>query len=110
MILFGLKTCDTCRKASKEIEAAGIGVTFRDVRADPLDDAMLNRFLAAFGGDLINTRSTTWRSLTDDQRNRPPVDLLRDHPALMKRPVIVDGDTLTIGWNAETRKRVLGET
>lgn len=99
MKLYGLKTCDTCRKALKALQAAGKEVTLIDIRAEPLDDAARARFLSAFGEDLVNRRSTTWRGLSAEERTRPAQDLLADHPALMKRPVIEeDTGGLHLGW------------
>ena len=106
--LYGLKTCDTCRKALKALEAAGLDVTFQDVRAEPIDEATLGRFLAAFGDALVNTRSTTWRGLSEAERGRDPAALLAEHPALMKRPVIVGPGGLTLGWNDSARDAHLG--
>ena len=108
MKLYGLKTCDTCRKALKALAQAGKPATFVDVRADGLSDAELDAFLAAFGTDLINTRSTTWRGLDADARARAPRDLLRAHPALMKRPVIVAGADRYLGWGKDVQAALLG--
>lgn len=108
MKLFGLTTCDTCRKARKALEAAGHTVTFRDVRDDPLDAEILADLLTRFGDALINTRSTTWRGLGETERARPPLDLLADHPTLMKRPVIVNDDKVTLGWAAAQQAEHLG--
>lgn len=99
MILYGLKTCDTCRKAAKALEAAGHAVTFRDVRAEPLSAAEIATFLAAFGDRLVNRSSTTWRGLDEAGRARPAAELLAAHPALMKRPVLVEGEKITLGWD-----------
>lgn len=107
MQLFGLKSCDTCRVALRELRAKGHEVTFRDVRADPLDAATLERFLDAFGADLVNRRSTTWRGLSDDERALDPMTLLARHPALMKRPVLEDGGRLFLGWNDAVRAALL---
>ena len=98
MKLFGLKNCDTCRKAAK---ALGIEVT--DIRAEPLAKSDLERFQAAFGDDLLNTRSTTWRGLSEAERSGSIIDLLQAHPALMKRPVIEDGGKLYLGWKADVQ-------
>ncbi|MFW2542198.1 ArsC/Spx/MgsR family protein [Primorskyibacter sp. 2E107] len=95
MILYGLKTCDTCRKARKALQ----DVQFMDVRDDGVPSDVLDAALAQFGEKLLNTRSTTWRGLSEDERARAPAALLRDHPALMKRPLIVDGDTMVLGWD-----------
>ena len=96
MKLYGIKTCDTCRKALKALPDA----QFIDVRATPLDRAELQRFLDAFGADLVNTRSTTWRGMSEAERAADPLDQLTAHPTLMKRPVI-DNGTLYLGWNKD---------
>lgn len=100
--IYGLKSCDTCRKARRDAQDAGIPATFIDIRESPLDPATLDRFLAAFGDDLVNKRSTTWRALSEADRAKAPRDLLENHPALMKRPV-VEGTALTLGWTSEAR-------
>ena len=99
MILYGLKTCDTCRKAMKALP----GAEFRDVRADGVPDAVLEEAGARFGAALLNTRSTTWRGLSEAERARPPLDLIRAHPALMKRPLIVDGEAMHLGWTKDVQ-------
>lgn len=99
MRLYGLKNCDTCRKALKHLENA----EFVDVRDPGVPRDLLMTALQQFGEKVINTRSTTWRGLTEDQRAAPPLDLLTAHPALMKRPLIVDGDTLYLGWSKDVQ-------
>lgn len=100
MQIFGLKSCDTCRAARRALPDA----TFADLREDPLPDAVLDAALAAFGEALVNRSSTTWRGLDDDARARPARDLLRAHPALMKRPLILGEDgALHLGWTAQVR-------
>ncbi|KEO51475.1 arsenate reductase family protein [Thioclava pacifica] len=98
MIVFGISTCDTVRKARKALEAAGRDVEFRDVRAEPLTAEEIAEFETAFGDKIVNRASTTWRGLSDEERAAPIADLLSGHPALMKRPVIREGDKLTLGW------------
>jgi arsenate reductase-like glutaredoxin family protein len=107
MILYGIPTCDTCRKAMKEIAAAGRPVTFRDVRAEPLGPAEIDRVLAAFGEGLVNRASTTWRGLDEAARAAGPAALLAAHPTLMKRPVIDADGALMLGWTDAVRARVL---
>lgn len=98
MKIYGLKNCDACRAAVK-----ATGAELIDVRAAPLSEATLQRFLDAFGEALVNRRSTTWRGLSDDARAGAPIELLAAHPTLMKRPVIEDGQQLLLGWTAATR-------
>jgi len=108
MHLYGLKNCDTCRKAAKALEAAGKTVIFVDVRATPLAPEHLAQFLAAFGDDLINRRSTTWRGLDDAAREGDPLALLATNPALMKRPVIDAEGALYLGWGKDVQAALLG--
>lgn len=108
MHLYGLKNCDTCRKAAKALEAAGKAVIFVDVRATPLSPEQVSQFLAAFGDDLINRRSTTWRGLEDGARADDPLALLAAHPALMKRPVIDAEGALYLGWGKDVQAALLG--
>jgi arsenate reductase (glutaredoxin) len=105
MILYGLSTCDTCKKAQKALVAAGHDVTFRDVRANPLSEAEIAEFITEFGSRIINTQSTTWRGLSDWMKASEADQQLREHPALMKRPVIRHGDSLTLGWDADIAAR-----
>ena len=97
MKLYGLKNCDTCRKAAK---ALGID----DIRENPLDQNSLKRFESAFGDALLNTRSTTWRGLSESERSGDPLALIAVHPALMKRPVIDADGTLYLGWKKDVQE------
>ncbi|MEO1040547.1 MAG: ArsC/Spx/MgsR family protein [Pseudomonadota bacterium] len=103
LTVYGLKICDTCRKALKALEAAGRSVRFVDVRADGgVSRDQIEVWLAAVGAAaLVNTRSTTWRGLDEAARARAETDaagLLHEHPALIKRPVIETGAAVHVGW------------
>ncbi len=102
MRIYGLKNCDSCRKAQKAFPDADLS----DVRDQPLPSDLMARALDQFGGALINTRSTTWRGLEQAERGKDPVALLSAHPALMKRPLIAVGSALFLGWNSEIEAEV----
>ena len=114
MELYGLKNCDTCRKALKEIAAAGREVTFVDVRADGVAPEVLAGWLESHGTDvMVNRRSTTWRGLDQDVRDKcettdGAAKVLAETPSLMKRPVIVDGANVHVGWTPAVKADVLG--
>lgn len=76
-----------------------------DVRVDGVPRDVLETAYAQFGGALINTKSTTWRGLSDTERAEAPLELLSAHPTLMKRPLIVAGGTLTLGWTDEVQAK-----
>ena len=103
MIVYGIPTCDTVRKARKALEAAGKAPEFHDVRETPLPPAQIARFVAAFGDKLLHKSSTAWRGLSDAERTQPTTALIAAHPTLMKRPVIEEGDRLTLGWKADAQ-------
>ncbi|MEM7179253.1 MAG: ArsC/Spx/MgsR family protein [Pseudomonadota bacterium] len=113
LTFYGLKTCDTCRKAQKALAAAGHELSVVDVRADGVPRAVLSGWLKLLGpGPLVNTRSTTWRGLTEAERAGAQTlagveALLCAHPTLIKRPVIVAGDQVHIGWTAAVQKALL---
>lgn len=102
--LYGLKNCDTCRKAKKALEAAGKHVEFIDIRADAVTDRDILFWSDEAGWEvLLNTRSTTWRGLTVRQKADMDEDkalkLMNKHRALIKRPVIVWGKEVFVSWS-----------
>ena len=107
MRFFGLKTCDTCRKAQKSIIATNQPLTVIDVRADGVADADLDQIIAQFGDAAINRASTTWRGLSDTEKASDPKALLAENPTLMKRPVVEKDGVWTIGWKPDVAAQVL---
>lgn len=99
MQIYGLKSCDTCRAARKALPQA----SFVDVRDSGVPDNLLSRALDELGTALVNKKSTTWRGLDEAARDTPPLTLLKAHPTLMKRPLIVWNDRLYLGWTKETQ-------
>lgn len=99
MIIYGLKNCDTCRKAAKTLPDA----TLQDVRDAPVPGDTLSAALAQFGDALLNTRSTTWRNLPENERGDAPLDLIGRYPALMKRPLIDADGALYLGWGKDVQ-------
>lgn len=103
LTVYHLKTCDTCRKAIKALKAAGHDLALIDVRAGGLSRNDIASLTEKAGWQtLLNTRSTTWRSLTEadkDGLDAPKaIALMAAHPTLIKRPVIVNGEAITVGW------------
>ena len=109
--LYGIKNCDTVKKARKWLEENSIEHTFHDVRADGLDEKKLDHWLQTAGWEtVLNKRGTTWRKLdadTQQQVNEHNVsELLLEHPAMIKRPVLdVDGN-ITIGFKADNYQEI----
>nr|WP_040610227.1 ArsC/Spx/MgsR family protein [Oceaniovalibus guishaninsula] len=107
MTIYGLPTCDTCKKARRALQDAGYDVGFRDVRADPLSDAEWAPLLAEFGDRLVNRQSTTYRGFSDWMKASEADAQLREHPAVMKRPVIARDGRLWLGWDEDVQRDLL---
>ncbi|WP_414500922.1 Spx/MgsR family RNA polymerase-binding regulatory protein [Zymobacter sp. IVIA_12111.31 C1] len=106
--LYGLKQCDSCRKARRLLDELGVTYRFIDLRADAtdaeglLDSALLAHFMATVPWEtLLNRRSTTWRQLDAADREALDADkaraLLRQHPTLLKRPLLVTDSDVIVG-------------
>jgi Spx/MgsR family transcriptional regulator len=105
--LYGIKNCDTVKKARAWLEGNGREYRFHDFRKDGLDKALLERFEAALGWEtLLNRRGTTWRKLDEAKRENLDRDkalqLMLDHPSVIKRPVLEMADKTLIGFTPET--------
>ena len=104
LTIYALKTCDSCKKAITALRAGGHEVTVVDVRADGVAEDLLARWLAIHGADImINRKSTTWRNFDEATKAGDPLALLQTHLTLMKRPVIVDGDNVYVGWGKDVQ-------
>jgi arsenate reductase len=104
--IYGIKNCDTVKKARKWLEANGSDYTFVDVREDGVDKAEVKRWLDVAGVDVVvNKRSTTWKQLSDTQKEglneTTALDLLLANPTLVKRPVLTIDDSVFVGFKAD---------
>lgn len=109
--VYGLKNCDTCRKATRWLEAEGIAHDFRDFRKDGLDEADVRQWLATVGpATLINRQGTTWKKLDETEKLVSDDDsltaLVMEYPAILKRPVFVTGDAVIVGFKDEQRAQL----
>lgn len=114
--MYGIKNCDTIKKARRYLEAAGIACQFHDYRADGIDAALLAPFVAQLGYQaLLNTRGTTWRKLPEAERDAitdagSASALMLQHPALIKRPLLRAADgTLLAGFSEASYQTFIQE-
>jgi len=115
-VMFGIKNCDTIKKARRFLTAAGIDYHFHDYRADGLSEALLQEFIDALGYEaLLNTRGTTWRKLPEAEREAvtdasSARTLMLAHPAMIKRPLLRAPDgTLLAGFSEATYQNAIQE-
>jgi len=103
IIIFGIKNCDTVKKARKALDAEGVAHRFHDFRTDGIDQAAIQGWLDELGLErVLNKRGTTWRNLDEATKDAVTADnaaaLMAEHPTLIKRPVIDLGDRRLIGF------------
>ena len=98
MLIYGLKNCDKCRAARKVL----LSSVFVDLRETPFARTEISTLVKNYGEDIVNKKSTTWRSLTETDRQLTTTDLLEAYPTLFKRPIIEDGEgNYTFGWTKD---------
>ena len=101
--LFGIKNCDTVKKARRWLDSEGISYQFHDFRIDGITTEQVTEWLNNVGPEtLINKRSTTWKNLPDDDKQNVTIDqalsLIIEHPTLIKRPLLQDNNTIHLGF------------
>jgi len=102
--LYGLKNCDSCKKALKALKSSGQSVEFIDLRVTPVAVEQLQKWLDEHGDAvLVNRKSTSWRGLDDQARQQPVLVLLMTNPTLIKRPLVESGDNSFVGWTIEVQ-------
>lgn len=111
MTLYGIKNCDTVRKARKWIENHQLPVNFHDFRDDGLRQEDLELWCNTLGWETVfNKRSTSFRALSDadktDINQIKAIKLMLAQPTLIKRPVLVAGEHVLVGFNEADYKRV----
>ena len=110
--LYGIKNCDTVKKARKWLEDNHIDYQFHDFRDNGLDTALLEHFDSALGYDkMLNRRSTSWRQLSEEQKKSPnkqkAFQLMLATPTLIKRPILDTGEKIILGFASDNYKKEL---
>ncbi len=111
-VLYGIKSCDSCRKALKWLGEQGVDARLHDFRAHGLEISMLERWCDTVGWEsIMNKRSLTWRRIPEADRldldRNKAIALMLEHPTLVKRPVLEHGAHMHIGFTPEGYKRLL---
>ena len=104
--LYGIKNCDTMKKARAWLDARGVAYDFHDYKSEGVDRAQLERWIGTVGWQtLLNRAGTTFRKLPDARKatldERQAVALMLEQPSLIKRPVLTLGDALLVGFSPE---------
>ncbi|MDP6163024.1 MAG: Spx/MgsR family RNA polymerase-binding regulatory protein [Candidatus Thioglobus sp.] len=98
--IYGIKNCDTVKKALKFLINHSISYEFIDYREKPISQKQYEGFKKAVGIEvLVNRRSTTYRSLSENEKQSIDFELISKYPTLIKRPVLIKDEKVVVGFN-----------
>ena len=104
--IYGIRTCDTMKKAFAWLDGHGVDYVFHDYRASGIDRASVERWCAQAGWQkVLNKASTTFRALPESSRadldEAAAIGLMLDEPTMIKRPVLDTGAAIEVGFKPE---------
>ena len=110
--IYGIKNCDTMKKARAWLDARGVPYAFHDYKAQGIDRARLDAWVAAVGWEtLLNRAGTTFRKLPEAERTgideRKALALMLDQPSMIKRPVLDLDGRILVGFKPEIYEEAL---
>lgn len=113
MILYGIKNCDTVKKARAWLDARGIAYAFHDYKTAGIDTPRLRAWAGELGWEkLLNRAGTTFRKLPESEKagldEDKAIGLMLAQPSMIKRPVLDLGDRRLLGFDSAAYERALG--
>ena len=110
--IYGIKNCDTMKKARAWLDGRRIAYAFHDYKTDGIDRASLQRWAGVAGWEtLLNRAGTTFRKLPDGDKDRltenKAIALMLAQPSMIKRPVLDAGGKLLVGFKPEQYEQAL---
>ena len=111
--LYGIKACDTMKKARTWLDEHGVAYNFHDYKALGIDRARLERWVGEAGWEtVLNRAGTTFRKLPDSDKTeidaQKAIGLMLAQPSMIKRPVLDLGDRLLVGFKPDAYQAALG--
>ena len=109
--LYGIKNCDTVKKARRWLESSDIDYRFHDFRVDGLSREQVESWIRELGWELlVNKRSTSWKELSSTQRDTmndsSAVAAILTTPTLIKRPLLDTGTQRHVGFNDSSYTKI----
>ena len=106
--VYGIKNCDTVKKAIAYLIDCDIDFQFIDFRQSPISQQVLKNMVDSVGWKLlINKRSTTYRSLSQEEKSNINYDLVLKLPTLIKRPVLVQEENIMVGFSEKQYAKLI---
>ena len=112
LTLFGIKNCDTMKKAMKWLDDNGVAYHFHDYKKEGVPEQRLRQWLEALGWEtVINKRGTTWRKLDDavkeSMNTEKAITVATENPSIIKRPILQNDHFILAGFKADEWKDTL---
>lgn len=112
--VYGIKNCDTVKKALKWLTQNDIEFDFHDFKKEAPSKELVSLWLELIGPQtLVNQRGTTWRKLDESQKSlelsAELVQLLVENSSIIKRPVLKHSGNWSVGFKAETWQKLFGK-
>jgi arsenate reductase len=113
LTIYGIKNCDTMKKARAWLDKAGKAYDFHDYKVAGVERAKLEKWAAAVGWErLLNRAGTTFRKLPDKDKEglteNKAIALMLAQPSMIKRPVLESGGKLLVGFKPDEYRATLG--
>ena len=106
--VYGIKNCDTVKKALVYLNDHDVNYQFIDFRQNPISQQVLIKMVESVGWELlINKRSTTYRSLSEEEKSNINYDLVLKLPTLIKRPVLVQDENIMVGFSEKQYAKLI---
>lgn len=110
--VYGIKNCDTVKKARTWLESKKIDYQFHDYRVDGVTEKQIKQWIGELGLDaMVNKRSTTWKEMNEETKaslnEKTAVKVFLEHPTLIKRPLLDNGKIRYLGFKEEDYKKIL---
>ena len=114
MILYGIRNCDTVKKARAWLDGQGLAYDFHDYKVAGIDEARLAGWAAELGWErLLNRAGTTFRKLPDADKQgldaARAIALMLAQPSMIRRPVLDTGARRLAGFDAAAWQEALAE-
>jgi len=102
--LYGIRNCDSCRKAQRWLKDHDVEFSFTDIRSEALEESLLKKWQQQPDSErLVNKKSVTWRKIPPFDRDEVDAqgarNLILNYPTVMKRPVLDLGQQIIIGFD-----------
>ena len=110
-VIYGIKNCDTMKKAMAWLNDNGVDYLFHDYKKDKVPANMIDKAINQFGWEVvINKRGTTWRTLDqeikDTMDNKRALNIAIENPSIIKRPILNYNDNVYVGFKDDEYKNI----